>query len=69
MTCSVRQLRLPCHPKLRRMGLQREADNSEEDENKYMVNKCLSCHAETVGHREAFEQIGPATDLPCAYHI
>ena len=48
------------------LGFKGKKDNSQENgKSKCLVNKCLLYHAETMEHREHFEQIGPA-ELPLA---
>ena len=61
-----------CHSELRRrsrgLGLQREEKQFTGDgKSKCLVNKCLSCRAEKVAHREDFEQTGSA-EFPQFYH-
>ena len=42
-------------------GYSGEGDNSQKDsKSKYLVNKCLLCHAEAMGHKEDVEQTDPA---------
>lgn len=49
-------------------GFKGKEDNSQKDgKSKCLVNKCLPCSAETMGHRKHFHQTGPAK-LPPVDH-
>lgn len=48
-----------CEKKVEAWDFKKEKNSSQEyGTGKCFINKCLPCHAETIGHREDFKQAG-----------